>query len=82
MAFFKEFGFSNVDFIESKEYFHDRFMFFISDNKIDGVQIGTSINSLGTNYSNIVKLSPFCCQHIFKILMQDIVSENIFKICD
>ena len=35
------------------------YMFFVSQNKIDGFQIGTSINSLGKNYSNIVKLSPF-----------------------
>lgn len=82
LAFFKDFGFSNVNFIESKENFHDRFMFFVSENNIEGFQLGTSINSLGKNYSNIVKLSPFCCQYIFKILMEDIVSENIFKICD
>lgn len=82
LAFFKDFGFSKVNFIESQERFHDRFIFFVSKNKIEGFQLGTSINSFGENYSNIVKLSPFCCQYIFKILMEDIVSENIFKICD
>ena len=82
LAFFKDFGFSKVDFIESPERFHDRFIFFVSKNKIEGFQLGTSINSFGENYSNIIKLSPFCCHYIFKILMEDIVSENIFKICD
>ena len=82
LAFFKDFGFSKVNFIESQEHFHDRFIFFVSKNKIDGFQLGTSINSFGENYSNIVKLSPYCCHYIFKILMEDIVSENIFKICD
>lgn len=82
LAFFKDFGFSKVDFIESPEHFHDRFIFFVSKNKIEGFQLGTSINSFGENYSNIIKLSPFCCHYIFKILMEDIVSENIFKICD
>ncbi len=82
LAFFKDFGFSKVNFIESQEHFHDRFIFFVSKNKIDGFQLGTSINSFGENYSNIVKLSPYCGHYIFKILMEDIVSENIFKICD
>ena len=82
LAFFKKFGFQNVEFIESKEDFHDRFIFFVSKNKIEGYQLGTSINSLGKNYSNIVKLNAFCCHYIFKILMDDIVSENSYRICD
>lgn len=82
LALFKDFRFSKVDFIESKKHFHDRFIFFVSKNEIEGFQLGTSINSFGENYSNIVKLTPFCCQNIFKILIEDIVSGNIFKICD
>lgn len=82
LNYFKKNQFSNINFIESKENFHDRFIFYVSNDKIKGYQIGTSINSLGKNYSNIVKLDDFCCHYIFKILMEDIVSEKIFNICD
>lgn len=82
LALFKDFRISKVDFIESQKHFHDRFIFFVSKSEIEGFQLGTSINSFGENYSNIVKLTPFCCQYIFKILMEDIVPGNILKICD
>ena len=46
-----------------------------NDKKITGYQIGTSLNSFGTNYSNIIKLNDYCSQSIFKTLLEDIVSE-------
>ena len=60
--------------------FHDRFIFLKSDKEIIGYQIGTSLNSFGTNYSNIIKLNDYCAQSIFKTLFEDIVSEEIYKL--
>ena len=67
---------------KAKDKFHDRFIFIKTDERIIGYQIGTSLNSFGTNYSNIIKLNDYCAKNIFEILNEDIVSNNIFKLGD
>ncbi len=70
----------NLNFIKAKEHFHDRFIFLENDKTITGYQLGTSLNSYGDNYSNIVKLDLSCSEEIFQILKEDIVSEDTFKL--
>lgn len=73
---------NSLNFIKSKEKFHDRFIFLKSDKKLIGYQIGTSLNSFGTNYSNIIKLNDYCSTKIFKILYENLVTKNIYKLRD
>ena len=80
ILFFEDIGVNKINFIESKEDFHDRFIFFINKNKIIGYQIGTSLNSYGENYSNLIKLKEGCCEKIFNILQNEIMSETSFNI--
>ena len=44
--------------------------------------MGTSLNSYGNNYSNIVKLDSSCSKEIFDILYNDIVSQEINNLVD
>lgn len=71
-----------LNFIKAKYKFHDRFIFLKTDGNIVGYQIGTSLNSFGTNYSNIIKLNDYCAKTIFEILTEDIVSNDIYKLGD
>ena len=71
-----------LTFIKAANNFHDRFIFLKNDEKIIGYQIGTSLNSFGTNYSNIIKLNDYCAKTIFEILFNDVVSEEIYKLGD
>lgn len=77
---FKGLKLDNLKFIKAKEHFHDRFIFSNDGEIIRGYQMGTSLNSYGNNYSNIVKLDSLCSEEIFHILKEDIVSEDIFKL--
>lgn len=70
----------NLNFIKANESFHDRFIFSKNGKTIIGYQMGTSLNSYGNNYSNIVKLDLLCSEEIFQILQDDIVSEYRFKL--
>ena len=76
----KDLDLNLLTFIKARETFHDRFIFLINDEKIIGYQIGTSLNSFGTNYSNIIKLNDYCAKIIFDILYENILSENISKL--
>ena len=78
----RDLNLNSLNYIKAKDTFHDRFIFLKSDKKIIGYQIGTSLNSFGTNYSNIIKLDDYCAQSIFKTLFEDIVSEEIYKLGD
>lgn len=74
---FRGLNLKNLNFIKAKESFHDRFIFSKTAKSIIGYQMGTSLNSYGNNYSNIVKLDSLCSKEIFNILYDDIVSDNI-----
>ena len=78
----RDLNLNSLNFIKAKDKFHDRFIFIKTDERIIGYQIGTSLNSFGTNYSNIIKLNDYCAKNIFEILNEDIVSNNIFKLGD
>lgn len=72
----------NLIFHKSDEKFHDRFIFLKNEEKIWGYQVGTSLNSFGTNYSNIIKLNDYCAEQIFDILSEDIITDEIYKLGD
>jgi len=76
----RDLNLNSLNYIKAKDTFHDRFIFLKSDKEITGYQIGTSLNSFGTNYSNIIKLNDYCAQSIFKTLFKDLVSEEIYKL--
>lgn len=71
-----------MKFIKATDKFHDRFIFLKNDENIIGYQIGTSLNSFGTNYSNIIKLNDYCAKTIFKILFENVVSGEIYILED
>lgn len=71
-----------LKFIKATDKFHDRFIFLKNDENIIGYQIGTSLNSFGTNYSNIIKLNDYCAKTIFKILFENVVSGEIYILED
>lgn len=75
----------NLDLLKFKkatDNFHDRFIFLKTDEKIIGYQIGTSLNSFGTNYSNIIKLNDYCAKTIFEILSENMISEYTYNLRD
>lgn len=78
----RDLNLNSLNFIKAKYKFHDRFIFMKTDEKIIGYQIGTSLNSFGTNYSNIIKLNDYCAKNLFEILTEDIASNNIYKLGD
>ena len=78
----KNLNLEKIKFIRAEKQFHDRFIFLNNIDKVTGYQIGTSLNSFGTNYSNIIKLNDNCAKEIFKILHEDIVTEHILKLSD
>ena len=69
-----------LNFIKARDKFHDRFIFLKNDETIVGYQIGTSLNSFGTNYSNIIKLNDYCAKTIFETLTNDLVSNDTYKL--
>lgn len=77
--FFKDIGIEKIKFINSQERFHDRFIFLQNQEKLIGYQIGTSLNSFGENYSNLIKLSEKCSEEIFYILKKDLISEEVYR---
>lgn len=82
ILYFKYLGIKKIQFIDAKEDFHDRFIFLKKEEELIGYQIGTSLNSFGENYSNLVKLNQRCSEEIFFILKNDIISEEIHRIDD
>ena len=78
----RDLNLNSFNFIKAKHNFHDRFIFLINDEKIVGYQIGTSLNSFGTNYSNIIKLNDYCAKTIFETLNEDIVSNDTYRLGD
>ena len=78
----RDLNLNSFNFIKAKYKFHDRFIFLINDEKIIGYQIGTSLNSFGTNYSNIIKLNDYCAKTIFETLKEDIVSNDTYRLGD
>lgn len=71
---------NSLNFIKARDNFHDRFIFLKNDETIVGYQIGTSLNSFGTNYSNIIKLNDYCAKTIFETLTNDIISNDTYKL--
>nr|WP_302967904.1 VPA1262 family N-terminal domain-containing protein [Methanobrevibacter smithii] len=78
----RDLNLNSLKFIKATDKFHDRFIFLKNDENIIGYQIGTSLNSFGTNYSNIIKLNDYCAKTIFKILFENVVSGEIYILED
>lgn len=78
----RDFDLKSIKFIKAADNFHDRFIFLKNEENIIGYQIGTSLNSFGTNYSNIIKLNDYCAKRIFKILFENVVSEDVYTLGD
>lgn len=78
----RDFDLNSIKFIKATDKFHDRFIFLKDEENIVGYQIGTSLNSFGTNYSNIIKLNDYCAKTIFKILFENVVSEDVYTLGD
>ncbi|APT76054.1 hypothetical protein LN42_06410 [Marinitoga sp. 1137] len=73
---------TTIDFVCSNKHFHDRFIFLtINKNGEEivksGFLLGSSINSIGKNFSTIVELSVPKSQEIFKILYNEIYVKSI-----
>lgn len=63
-----------IHFYQIETYIHDRFIFAVSGDKVTGITVGTSLNSLGKNYFCINNLSNISSRNVFynlKKLMND-----------
>lgn len=63
-------------FLGTKVHFHDRFLFFKSRELIKGYLIGTSLHSLGDNYSSIIELNQSNAHKVFTALMEDVADDK------
>ncbi|MBW7476687.1 hypothetical protein K0T92_18370 [Paenibacillus oenotherae] len=60
-----------IRFYQTKQYIHDRFLFILDKEEfVTGISIGTSLNSLDSNYYCIHKLYKGSARHIFDELKQ------------
>jgi hypothetical protein len=69
----------NFTFYGTMEPFHDRFLFLINKNNTDAFRafmLGTSFNSFGDSYSAIIELDPLDGKRVFRILRENVVSQN------
>lgn len=66
-----------INFYELNTYIHDRFIFVVSDEKILGYTIGTSLNSLHKNYYCINTLDSVSSNNIFNELKKLLDDVNI-----
>ena len=68
-----------ITFHQLKTYIHDRFIFAVSDEKITGITVGTSLNSLDSNYYCINTLSHIASRKVFENLKSLVDEENIIN---
>lgn len=67
-----------ISFYQLKTYIHDRFIFVIENECIRGISIGTSLNSLDSNYYCIHTMNNKEADEIFYKLKSETNKENIF----
>lgn len=65
-----------INFYQTKSPIHDRFIIIKSGNKCDGLNIGTSFNSLDRNHYCISKLSHFASKKILTELIYWMEEDN------
>lgn len=69
--------FINFWFYGTEEDFHDRFIFLRNQNgDLKGYMLGTSLNSLGTNYSAVLELDSEDAMEIFDSLRQGVLNSK------
>lgn len=72
---------AKLNLIQTKAPIHDRFIISRNNNKMTGIAIGTSLNSLNGNHYCIYKLDSFVCNSILEKLLQwaadNVVSEEV-----
>lgn len=68
----KKFGSLNWNYHESKEHFHDRFIFLCADKNIRGYICGTSLNSFGDNYSTLIRMNQYDSRRIYDELRKSL----------
>lgn len=66
-----------IHFYQLKTYIHDRFIFAVNKEKITGITVGTSLNSLDSNYYCINTLSHVSSRKAFESLKNLIGEANI-----
>lgn len=66
-----------IHFYQSKIYIHDRFIFAVSGEKIECITVGTSLNSLDSNYYCINTLNRASSRKIYDNLKNLIDNVNI-----
>ena len=66
-----------LHFYQIQTYIHDRFIFAIDGEKVTGITIGTSLNSLDRNYYGINRLSHTTSRKVFDTLKSLVDGENI-----
>lgn len=64
-------------FYQIKTYIHDRFIFACSEDKVVGITVGTSLNSLDSNYYCIHELSNSSARNILSNLKELTSESNI-----
>ncbi|MDR3594240.1 hypothetical protein [Clostridium sp.] len=69
-----------INFYQISTYIHDRFIFIKKEDVIECITIGTSLNSLNSNYYSIKRLSHTCSKSVFdelkKLTNNNIISQN------
>lgn len=66
-----------INFYQIKTYIHDRFIFAISKDKLTGITVGTSLNTLDSNYFCINNLSNTSSRNVFHTLKKLMNNSNI-----
>lgn len=66
-----------INFYQINTYIHDRFIFMKKDDQINGITIGTSLNSLNGNYYSITKLNGGSARLVFEELKALVNCTNI-----
>lgn len=66
-----------ISFYQLNKYIHDRFIFVVEDECIRGISIGTSLNSLDSNYYCINTMNNKEADEIFYKLKSQAIKENI-----
>ncbi|MFT9487173.1 MAG: hypothetical protein ACH0QD_07360 [Tepidibacillus sp.] len=66
-----------IHFYQIKTYIHDRFVFAVSKDKVTGIAVGTSLNSLDSNYYCIHTLSNGSARNVYYNLKKLIDDSNI-----
>ena len=60
-------------FYNAKKDFHDRYIFNIGENYIEGFHLGTSLEGIGKNYTLINPLGKKLSEEIFTVLKKDLM---------